>query len=444
MAFDPNQHFDQFNFNRCRHVLVSVSGGSDSIGLLHGLHEYLHSLANRPSLSAVTVDHGLREGSAAEAAGVAAHCAKLGIPHVIKTWQGPKPLTGIQAEARRERRALTVRTATEISADVILTGHTLDDQIETVVMRQRRGSGRGLAGIAEASLAFDDRSDGRAIWIVRPLLDVPRTDIRSYLVEKQITWADDPSNENIAYERIAVRQELADMNDHNRAALLIQSVAAGRLRKSLAHDSGELLGAYVEEVGPGLIRVDPAAFVEADRSALAILMRTLVAFAGGAENLGDAKIASAVIDQAVTSGFRKGLKPWRETSNGALIEMRQTGVYLLRERRKGQPHHVEFDGRYRVTGAARLTKTLPATAGNSAVPASLVRRAQELEPLYGVSDEACLTAFEAARSGYALRRLVNPWPDLVPSFDVELAQKLSLKAGAGDFPALSVYRHGKN
>ncbi len=444
MAFDPNQHFQQFNFHLCRHVLVAVSGGSDSVGLLHGLHDYVKSQANGPMLSAVTVDHALREGSAAEAAVVAALCAEIGIPHVIKIWEGPKPLTGIQAAARHERRALLCRTATELSADVIVTGHTLDDQIETVVMRQRRGSGRGLAGMAEASLAFDDKSDGRAVWIARPLLGVLRSDIRDYLAAKRIPWMDDPSNENEAYERIAVRKELMEMNADKRSELLAQRVEAANLRERLAHEAGDLLNAFVAEVGPGLIRVDPAAFIGGKLSALAVLMRSLIAFAGGAENFGDARIAETVINQAVSNGFKKGTKPWRETSNGALIEIRQTGIYLLRESRKSQLSHVEFDGRYRVTRAARLIKAVPETVGNGAVPASLVRRAKELEPLYGAHEADCLTAFEAARLGYPLRRLVNPWPDLVPSFDIQLAEKLSIMAGAGDFPTLPLYRHGKN
>lgn len=55
-----------------------------------------------------------------------------------------------------------------------------------------------------------------------------------------------------------------------------------------------------------------------------------------------------------------------------------------------------------------------------------------------------LLAFDASRTGLPLRRLINPWPDLVPVFDVELAKLLSVMAGAGDFPDLPVYRHGKN
>ena len=77
MAFNPNQYFSKFDFQSYRHVLVAVSGGSDSVGLLCALRTYLKSLPFGPMLSAVTVDHALRDGSAAEAASVAALCAKL-------------------------------------------------------------------------------------------------------------------------------------------------------------------------------------------------------------------------------------------------------------------------------------------------------------------------------------------------------------------------------
>jgi tRNA(Ile)-lysidine synthase len=444
MAFDPDQHFRRFGFQSCRHVLVAVSGGSDSVGLLHGLSIYLKSLPDRPLLSAVTVDHSLREGSAAEAMGVGALCAKLNVPHVVKTWEGAKPVTGIQAAARRERRALICQCAVEIGADVVLSGHTLDDQIETVVMRQRRGSGPGLAGIAEASLAFDDRGDGRPMWIVRPLLGVKRADIRDYLLTQDIKWADDPSNENDAYERIAVRRQLAEASQEKLRDLAQLSLAAASQRERLAAQAGDMLYRHAREVVPGLVGVDPAVFDDSDPQALTVLLRTLIAFAGGALSVGDGQIVQSIAERVAAIGHTKGAKPWRETSNGALIEVRQSGVFILREGRRMQRDTLEFDGRYRATGSGRLIRSHDGLPHNFAVPASLVRRANELEPIYGADRAESLTAYAAARSGYPLRRLINPWPDLVPLFDFSLARSLYSTVGEVDIFAPSVYSHGKN
>ncbi len=449
MAFDPDQHFGKFDFRSCRHVLVAVSGGSDSLGLLHALHGYLKSRPDGPLLSAVTVDHALREGSAAEAEGVAAFCARLGVPHVIKTWQGVKPLTGVQAAARQERRALICQCAFEVGADVIFTGHTLDDQIETVVMRQRRGSGPGLAGIAEASLAFDDRGDGRPVWIMRPLLPVLRADIRDYLSARDVPWADDPSNDNLAYERIAVRRELAGASSDALRDLVELSSAAATKRERLAAQAGGILLNYVREVAPGLVGIELPAFAPQqslvrESPALIVLLRTLIAFAGGASSVGDAHVAHSIIERAVAMHHAHGSKPWRETSNGALIEVRQSGVFMLREGRKTQRDNVEFDGRYRTTGVAQYVNAPDLLAHALAVPASLVRRANDLEPIYGAEGAERLTAFDAARSGYPLRRLINPWPDLVPLFDFSLAKNLYSIAGQADIPVPPVYFHGKN
>jgi tRNA(Ile)-lysidine synthase len=444
MAFDPQQHFASFDFSACKNVVVAVSGGSDSVGLLVGLHAYFQSLKNAPVLHAVTVDHALRDGSLEEAQAVTALCHRLKISHVIKRWEGAKPLSALQSHARRERRALLSHAASACCANVILTGHTLDDQIETVVMRQKRGSGPGLAGIADASLTFDDRSDGSPIWIARPLLKVTRQDIRDYLIATGISWIDDPSNNNDAFERIAVRKELAAMSDAARSGLIDMRNLTATKREKLAKAACDLLQAYVAEVTPGLLLIEQRAFEAKDRAALAVMLRALIAFAGGSANLGDGQIVETIIKQVASYAFERGAKPWRETSNGALIEIRQSGIYLARDGRKTQRSQVEFDGRYRTIQSGSRSQIDGQTKPEVQIaPASLVRRAMGLEPVYGGEGAELMAAFDAARSGHPLRRLINPWPDLVPHFDLALAQSLNRVAGGMSFPALPVYRCDK-
>jgi tRNA(Ile)-lysidine synthase len=438
MAFDPVAHFQKFDFQSCQRLIVAVSGGSDSVALLCSVYDYLKFLSAGPQIYAVTVDHVLREGSAVEAAGVAALCATLNVPHIIKKWDGTKPRTGIQAAARQERRALLCEVAGELRADAIFTGHTLDDQVETIVMRQRRGSGPGLAGIAKASLAYNDRGDGSGIWIVRPLLAISRVDLRAYLYERQIPWVDDPSNNNAAFERIAVRNELESFGIEAKSALYQASIEAASKRQRLAKAAGVLVQNYVQEIVPGLTFIDPLAFVGAEPQALAVMLRALIAFAGGASSLGDGQVTAAIINRVAGHGFTKSAKPWRETSNGALIEIRQSGVYILREGRKNQQARQVFDGRYRPTRFVRSQGPHEAAAHeNPVVPASLMRRANVLEPHYSVGNAESLTVLEAVHSGYPVRRLLNPWPDLVPFFDLELAEKMSMMAGCGRFPVYS-------
>lgn len=183
-------------------LLVAISGGSDSTGLLLALHEQLQAMpAKTVTLHAATIDHGLRNGSAAEAETVAALCATLGIPHVIRRWVGDKPKSGISAAARAARYRLLAEIAKEIGAAAILTGHTADDQIETIAMREKRSRNpraTGLAGMA-SSVLFEN-----SIWITRPLLRSRRQTIRAFLQDRGHGWVDDPSNDNPAYERARI------------------------------------------------------------------------------------------------------------------------------------------------------------------------------------------------------------------------------------------------
>jgi len=185
-------------------LLVAISGGSDSAGLLFSL-----SKANHPgsgvSISAVTVDHALRPESADEALAVAAFCERLGIGHFIRRWDGDKPQSGISAASREARYRLLLQVADEIDATAILTGHTLDDQAETVAMRSARDESEGnlgLAGMAQAVMLHRRR------WLLRPFLHTRRLDIRTFLSEAGEGWIDERSNLNRSYERGRVSERV--------------------------------------------------------------------------------------------------------------------------------------------------------------------------------------------------------------------------------------------
>ncbi|MEQ1647867.1 MAG: tRNA lysidine(34) synthetase TilS, partial [Hyphomicrobiaceae bacterium] len=130
-------------------IALAVSGGVDSMALLH----LFHAWAKDKQLSAIviTVDHGLRKESAAEAAFVAHEAIALGYRHCTLPWLGDKPTSGIQSAARAARYRLIEEFMTREGCDTLLTAHTRDDQAETVWMRLKRGTGiDGLAGMRPA------------------------------------------------------------------------------------------------------------------------------------------------------------------------------------------------------------------------------------------------------------------------------------------------------
>ena len=211
-------------------LLLAVSGGPDSMALMHLAARWAASLDLKPTLHVATVDHGLRPESAAEAALVAAAAAKLGLAHATLAWTGDKPRTRVQERARAARYALLAAHARAVGAPNMLTGHHADDQAETVLMRLTRGSGiGGLAGMRRATpLAAD-------VTLVRPLLDVPKDRLVALCAEAGLASVDDPSNHDPAYARARLRRQQAELTrlGLDRDALLRLARRAARAESAL-------------------------------------------------------------------------------------------------------------------------------------------------------------------------------------------------------------------
>lgn len=183
-------------------LAVAVSGGADSMALLDLARLYAKERGMK--LTALTVDHGLRAGSAEEAKKVGAWCTAHAIQHHILVWQGDKPATGIQDAARDARRRLLCDACYKNGIEVLLLGHQADDQAETILMRLQRGTGlRGLLGMRDVT-----HDDATEVTILRPLLSLRRKDLRDYCVQNAISFVDDPSNDDPAFERVRVRKAL--------------------------------------------------------------------------------------------------------------------------------------------------------------------------------------------------------------------------------------------
>ena len=180
---------------------VAVSGGGDSMALLHLLADWCRE--GGPQVAAVTVNHGLRDEAAAEAALVARVCAGLGVPHDVVDWNGREASGNVMDAARRARLRLVGEWAQARGIGTVALGHTADDQAETVLMRLARGSGvDGLSGMAVRRLAQG------LVW-VRPLLSVPRADLRGVLQRRGAPWIEDPTNDDPRHDRTLARQALA-------------------------------------------------------------------------------------------------------------------------------------------------------------------------------------------------------------------------------------------
>lgn len=217
--------------------LLSISGGGDSIALLHLMHRY--ALRRKLHLTVAHLDHGLRRGSRTDRTFVEKRCIELGLPCISERIEvRPRFRRDESPEegARRVRREFLRDAADACAAEWIATGHTLDDQAETVLMRLVRGAG------ATALTGMRERGPGP--W-TKPLLGLSRGELRGWLARRSIPFREDPSNSDTRFDRNRVRRLvvplLSETLNPQAARHLVQ--AADRLREDalyldeLAEDS---------------------------------------------------------------------------------------------------------------------------------------------------------------------------------------------------------------
>lgn len=332
-------------------ILVAISGGSDSTGLLLLLSEALKAAPNLSiSLCAATIDHALRPESADEARQVAALCSSLGIPHRAMVWQNAKPKTGIMAAAREARYGLLAEAAEAFEANLIVTGHTADDQRETLRMRGMRTE-QISTGIADAVL-FD-----RRFWILRPLLFSTRADIRAFLSARGVSWIDDPSNEDMKYERVRTRRQLSAEAGAER-----DMRGAGQERLALASEGAEWLDRYFRLHGSLLGQVMPDGLKQ-DHAVLDYALGRLAAVFGGQP------FVPGRVQMERLLAFAVGGKPGRMTVGRVVFDLRRDGLYLARESRGILPLVLQpgetgvWDGRFETKNRSSATIEITTQAG---------------------------------------------------------------------------------
>lgn len=233
-----------------RPVLLAVSGGPDSSALMHA------AAALGASARVATVDHGLRPESGAEADAVGRAARGLGLPHAILAWAGPKPVAGLQAAARAARYGLLAAHAAEIGAGLVLTGHTRDDQAETVLIRLAAGSGpAGLAGMRAT------RALAPGIALGRPFLGVPKATLVAWCAGRGIAAARDPGNTNPRFARARLRAAgpILEREGLSPARLARLAERAARDDDALRWAAAQALDALLRPGDGGLLRLDGAA-----------------------------------------------------------------------------------------------------------------------------------------------------------------------------------------
>ncbi|MDF0597291.1 tRNA lysidine(34) synthetase TilS [Psychromarinibacter halotolerans] len=220
-------------------MAVAVSGGGDSLALLHLLHD--HGLA----AAALTVDHGLRPEAADEARMVARICGELGLRHAVLQWRWDGE--GNLSEAAREGRYSALADwCRDAGIGACALGHTRDDNIESFFMGLSRGA--GLDGLCGMRPAFD--RDG--VRFHRPLLDASRESLRDVLHDRGVGWAEDPTNADTTYDRARIRAALATLDlPDGQIAQSIGNLAA--TRRDIGEELLHILTGHWRTDGPDIV-----------------------------------------------------------------------------------------------------------------------------------------------------------------------------------------------
>ena len=227
-------------------VVVAISGGADSTALLLAIEELRTNHKLHTAICVAHLDHKLRKTSSKDAKWVADLAAKLGFKSVIgrsKVAEAARAENdNLEQAAREARYAFLERTAKRVSANYVLTAHTMDDQAETILLRLMRGSaGAGLGGME----SLRPLAKNSSIKLARPLLWARRVETEAYCRLRKVEFLSDEMNDDQRFARVKVRKQLLPlMQSFNNRIVEALSRTAEHLREDgavLFNDSDALL-----------------------------------------------------------------------------------------------------------------------------------------------------------------------------------------------------------
>ena len=313
---------------RRKPLLVGVSGGADSVSLLHYLSAYRARTGRPISLIAAHVNHGVR---GAEADADAAFLREL-----TGAWRIRLVEAKLEPGAFRSEEELRIgryealrKMAVEVGADRVATAHTADDQAETVLLRLVRGAGlRGLAGMPV-------RGRVRGLRVVRPFLTVTREQVAAYLARHAIPYRVDSSNLVPHVARNFIRLEIVPrlqgrLNPSVRDAILRGAGAIRDADEYFASEARRLLPEVLQPGGPGKISLDAAKMLHYPNLLRAYLFRYAVQ-----ELHGDHRDIASTHIEAFLSLLRMAGR--RSADIPGLIRVTRDGGLVVLEHRGAEP-----------------------------------------------------------------------------------------------------------
>jgi tRNA(Ile)-lysidine synthase len=340
---------------RRQRLVLAVSGGADSAVLLDVV------IRLRPPdhrIVVASVDHGTGASATESTAMTVATAARAGLPAISERLSLPRH---DEASLRSARWQFLRRVASSQEASVV-TAHSLDDHVETVVMRILRGSSaRGLAGLWA-------KSD-----IERPLLEHRRETIREYARLRGLEFTEDPSNSSLAYLRNRIRLELLRAIRRVRPEFEQDILDISRRAARLRDEVDSTAQGFVLEARGGLVRLDADALDELPDESLRLLLPAIVAEAGVTlDRRGLVRLASVVRSRPGSRGqLSGGYDAVRTRADVTVSKPAPTDPSVLRLREKGETRFGGF--RFRAEPGATILngQAVPSDPWRIYIPRSL-------------------------------------------------------------------------
>jgi tRNA(Ile)-lysidine synthase len=291
-----------------RRIAVAVSGGADSVCLLHWLADLGLDLV------VLHVNHGLRNAANTEAEYVREISASLGVPCHVFHWTGDKPASNLESAARNARYKLMTDFCRDNGIGVLATAHQADDQIETFLMNLSRGS--GLSGLA----AMRPETTRDSIRIIRPLMGVFRAELAGYCDANNIKYFVDEMNGDEKYTRVRIRKNrhlLGDKLGVSDSRILLAIENLSRMRDAL----DERISSLASDVLKNGRAIFKASFLFDEPPAIRLkLLGTLIRNVGGDEYQPRLNSLEKALDRLRADGkFTLGHCALRRLSDNILI-----------------------------------------------------------------------------------------------------------------------------
>ena len=352
MILNFDDHFNTLikSLNSNNKFILGLSGGVDSMALLHLIKNFIDDNRNVPiNCIPIIIDHNLRDVSENESKEVKKISQNLGFNTQITKIVSSKPNGNIQNWARKQRRIILFQKCLELSANLIL-GHHYDDQAETLFMRITRGSALdGLSGMKQIN-------SWNGIFIIRPLLSYRKKQIKNYVRNKKIIYFEDCSNNNNKFERVKTRFYLNHIKKSIWHNVTYDLNHFGNLNSNLLKKTDYFFNSWLNKNivihEGGAIRLDYASFRNISEKSFLFAQRIIgkiIQTVGGNEYAPKRKKTSDLISFLFTEKFKK------KSLGNVNISLNQGYLFFIRENRNlnfglniEENKYYIFDGRFLV------------------------------------------------------------------------------------------------